>query len=121
MSQKRTDNQNGMITENKVNREYVRGYRDGYLRGIEDTRRGLTETNVGIEILDVPLQGVGLSVRAQRCLQRAGCNNLRDAIALSEESIRRIKNLGVITADEIGQLLNNNGIYYTAWDGTIFK
>ena len=108
-------------TGNRVNIEYARGYRDGYMRGVEDTRKGLTETNTAVEILDAPLEGVGLSMRAQRCLQRAGCTTLRDAIVLQARSIRAIRNLGIITAEEIKQLLNKNGVYYTAWDGKIFE
>jgi len=120
MFQEKNNIPKGAKMENSNNREYIRGYRDGYLRGIEDAHNGFTETNTEIEILDIPLQGVGLSVRAQRCLWRAGCATLRDVMTLSEESIRRMRNLGVITAKEITQLLNDNGIYFTAWDKIVF-
>lgn len=120
MTQKNNNLPKGTKTEKCNSDEYSRGYRDGYLRGIEDTRRGLTETNMEIKILDVPLQGVGLSVRAQRCLWRAGCTTLRDVIALQEGSIRTMRNLGAVTAKEITQLLNDNGIHFTAWDKILF-
>ena len=110
-----------MISKASVNSEYARGYQDGYWQGIEDTRKGLTKTDMERGVLDIPLQGTGLSVRAQRCLQRAGCATLRDAIALPVESIRRIKNLGIKTADEIRELFHRNGVHYTAWDGKIFE
>ena len=96
--------------------EYARGYRDGYLRGVMDTRKGMTETNMDAETMDIPLRGTELSARAQNCLARAGCATVRDVAVLPENRIGHMKNLGPKTADEIARVLHKKGIHHTAWD-----
>ena len=52
-----------------------------------------------------PLEGLELSVRTYNCLKRAGINSVGQLRSLSDEDLRKIRNLGRKGVDEIRQKL----------------
>ena len=93
------------------NKDYLAGYRDG----IRDAVSGKSTKMMQNDILDLPIKVMALSTRARNCLSHAGCTYIADVIALSEDTIMAMRNLGSKTASEIALWLNANGIYNSAW------
>ncbi len=89
---------------------YQRGYRAGYIDGVA---AGDTQPP---EILQLPVEALGLSARPLNCLRSYGCQQIADVAALSPETIRRMRNLGKISADQIARALQSQTIFGTAWD-----
>ena len=99
----------------RIQEEYQRGYRLGYCTGY---RKGLEEppATPDADILDLPLETLGLSPRALNCLKVKGYQSIRDIVELKEPQIFCIRNLGKKCGQEIGEKLHVFGIYYTDWD-----
>ncbi len=97
----------------ELERAYRRGYSAGYQDGLAAAKLGKTEQPV---LLEMPLEALGLSIRALNCLRGANCQRVAEAAWLSEEDIHRMRGLGRKTADEIACNLNAHGIFCTAWD-----
>lgn len=93
---------------------YFDGYRNGYNRGLADGRLGVQCTDESI--LHLPVEAMGISVRACGCLTRANCHRIEEVAFLREERICVMRNLGPKTACEIAQALHGLGITHTAWD-----
>lgn len=95
--------------------EYRSGYHAGFCTGY---RQAMAEPPVPAsdEILDLPLETLGLIRRSFNCLDRYGCRSIRDVAALEEKQIRLIRNLGTVSALEIAGKLHEHGIFHTAWD-----
>lgn len=51
--------------------------------------------------LETLVKDLGLSVRAYKCLVRAGINNVEDLLRCDENKLRKLRNLGAKTAEEI--------------------
>ena len=66
--------------------------------------------NKKIEILEIPLEELDLSVRAYTCLKRSGIDTVGDISHLSEYDLMRLRNLGKKALDEIIQKLNSLGV-----------
>lgn len=90
---------------------YDQGYNDGYLDG----KNGTEKPSVSEELLNHPIESLGLSVRAFNCLRRAQCLRVGDVVRLSAEQIERLRNLGPKSANEIACALRNIGIPNTNW------
>lgn len=99
----------------RIQEEYQRGYHLGYCTGY---RKGLEEVPDApdTDILDLPLETLGLSPRALNCLKVKGYQSIRDIVELKEPQIFCIRNLGKKCGQEIGEKLHVFGIYYTDRD-----
>jgi DNA-directed RNA polymerase subunit alpha len=57
------------------------------------------------QILDMPIEELGLSVRSLNCLKRAAVRKVGDLVALSEEDVMKLKNFGQKSLVEIREKL----------------
>jgi DNA-directed RNA polymerase subunit alpha len=57
------------------------------------------------QILDMPIEELGLSVRSLNCLKRAAVRKVGDLVALSEEDVMKLKNFGQKSLVEIKEKL----------------
>ena len=96
---------------------YMRGYLAGYRDGVRDSVSGKglqwQENDMG----QLPVQAMGLSSRACNCLIYSGCVHIKDVVALSDDTIMRMRNMGPKTAAEIAEWMIEHGILSTAWSG----
>ena len=91
-------------------RAYLLGYCNGYNDGIRGREReGMPPPSEPIETLEI-------SPRAYNCLHCAGFRYLSEVAALPECEIRKMRNLGKITANEIALALHKSGITGTDWE-----
>ena len=74
-----------------------------------------TETPMYAAHSNIPVAVMGLSVRARNCLVRAGCQTLADVLALEEEAVGRMRNLGPKTASEIAHWLADHYYFSSVW------
>ena len=58
--------------------------------------------------LDMTIEDLDLSVRSFNCLKRAGINTVRDLVAMTEEELIRVRNLGRKSLEEVKQKLSDN-------------
>jgi len=104
------------IATTEYNRGYSRGYEEGYGDGVKDGTKG-KERNYGTnELLNRPVEHLNLSMRAQNCLKLTNCKKIGDVVRLDEDEIRKMRQLGKVTANEIAQALKKLGIEHSAWD-----
>ena len=68
------------------------------------------------EVLNLPIEQLELSTRAHNCMVAAHCKRIGDVARLTDEQIATMKRLGKISANEIAQALQAQGIKHTAWD-----
>ena len=99
------------------NHQYVTGYWDG----VKDAMAGRITQLHESDVTKMPINAMAVSRRAKNCLIYYGCTHVSDVIALSSDSILRIRNLGSKTADEIAQWLIENGILCSAWSAFIIE
>ncbi|MDQ7823207.1 MAG: DNA-directed RNA polymerase subunit alpha [Candidatus Eremiobacteraeota bacterium] len=57
------------------------------------------------QILDMPIEELGLSVRSLNCLKRAAVRKVGDLVALSEDDVMKLKNFGQKSLVEIKEKL----------------
>ncbi len=98
---------------------FRRGYAEGYKDGSYDTENGIVPNGGLEEILDKPIESLGLSSRALHCLQFYKCVRIADVAQIPDTTIRVMRGLGSISADEIARALQANGIVHTAWDAFV--
>ena len=94
---------------------YKTGYDQGYKDGYADGQNGFEQPSISEELLNHPIDSLGLSVRAYNCLLRADCKRVGDVVRLSKDQIQRIRNLGAKTANEIACVIRDLGIPNTSW------
>ena len=94
---------------------YKTGYDQGYKDGYADGQNGVEQPSISEELLNHPIDSLGLSVRAYNCLLRAGCERVGDAVRLSVDQIQRMRNLGPKSANEIACAIRDLGIPNTRW------
>lgn len=92
---------------------YQEGYIAGYQRGIADSKYGVQTVP---DLLDRPLQFLGLSIRPYNSLDRAGYHTVRDVVSLNRLEILKIRSLGSKGLHEIAQVLWNLGIRDSQWN-----
>ena len=101
-------------------REYDKGYSAGYQAGYQDgtanMANGTPKPAAPDEVLNLPIEQMGLSTRAHNCMVAAHCKRIGDVARLTEEQIATMKRLGKISANESAQALQAQGIRHTAWD-----
>lgn len=103
------------IKERAYGEGYKTGYDQGYKDGYADGQNGVEQPSISEELLNHPIDSLGLSVRAYNCLLRAGCERVGDAVRLSEDQIQRMRNLGPKSANEIACAIRDLGIPNTRW------
>ena len=94
---------------------YFKAYIAGYRDGIADAYSGKIKNPASNDPKDIPVTIMGLSTRACNCLLRAGCNTVADVLSLEEDSVRRMRNLGPVTAAEIAQWLVDHYYFSGVW------
>ena len=94
---------------------YKTGYDQGYKNGYLDGKNGTEQLSISEELLNYPIESLGISVRAFNCLRRAKCLRVGDVVKLSAVQIERLRNLGPKSANEIACALRNIGIPNTNW------
>lgn len=94
---------------------YYEGYIAGYRDGVKDAISGKTDDWQSSELGKLPIHAMAISTRACNCLVRCGCTYVEDVVALSAESIMRMRNLGRKSAAEIAPWLTEHGILCSAW------
>lgn len=99
----------------RIAEEYQKGYHAGYCAGYQQGMAA-PPSSVSDDVLDLPLEMLGLTRRTFHCLDRYGYQHIRDIVALKESKIRVIRNLGTVAAREIVDKLHEYGIFYTDWD-----
>lgn len=99
---------------------YHKGYLAGYRRGIEDGKSGRGGAQVESELLDLPIQFLNLSTRPFNSLDRADYRTIRDIVSLSQQEIRKIRNLGMKGLREIAGALWERGIRDSAWNEWLY-
>ncbi len=95
---------------------YRKGYAQGYKDGAYDTEIGVVPNGGHEDLYEQPVETMGLSSRALNCLKAYKCERIGDVVRVPDETIRRMRNLGTKTADEIARALQSCGIMRTAWD-----
>ena len=96
--------------------QYAKGYREGYIAGIDHTQKEITLSPVEEKVRNQPIAFLGLSVRVRNCLNHAGLIFVYEVADLDCEAIDRMRNLGRIGADEIARALLTAGICHTVWN-----
>lgn len=95
---------------------YSAGYQAGYQDGAADVASGTPKPTAPDEVLNLPIEQLGLSTRAHNCMVAAHCKRIGDVARLTDEQIATMKRLGKISANEIAQALQAQGIKHTAWN-----
>ncbi len=98
---------------------FRRGYAEGYKDGAYDTEHQIVPNSGLEEILDKPIEMLGVSVRALHCLQFYKCVRIADVAKIPDTTIRVMRGLGAVTADEVARALQDHGIVHTAWEAFI--
>lgn len=91
----------GKYKESELYKAYVSGYRDG----VADAYSGKAKNGISNDPSKIPVPVMGLTARARNCLLMAGCNTAADILALDDDAVRRMRNLGPKTASEIAHWL----------------
>ncbi len=66
--------------------------------------------------LEMPIEELELSVRAYNCLRRAGINNVQDLTNKTENEMRKIRNLGKISLEEVINKVKELGLNFKIED-----
>lgn len=97
--------------ESQCFKAYIAGYRDG----VADAYSGKAKNGISNDPARIPVPVMGLSTRACNCLVMAGCQTVADILALDDDAVRRMRNLGPKTAAEIAQWLVEHYYFSTVW------
>ena len=98
---------------------FMKGYLAGYWDGVRDSKAGSVAQWQESDIGQLPVEAMGVSSRACNCLLYSGCTYIKDVIALSDDAVRRMRNLGPKTASEIADWMMDHGIVSSAWSNYI--
>lgn len=77
-----------------------------------ETQDAVIEDEYVTVAISVPLEEMGLSARSFNCLKRAGITNSNELMALTEEQLRKIKNLGDKSLEEILETRKKHQVRY---------
>lgn len=106
--------------EKRIRAEYAKGYnlgyKAGYKEGADDAANGRSHSFGKEEELQLPVEVLGLSVRAYNCLIRIGCKTIGDVARISDGQIATARNMGKKSADEIANALKQRGVTHTEWE-----
>lgn len=104
------------LSESAYEQGHQVGYSEGYQQGLEDAPKGITKTGFSINVLNLPIECLGLSKRAYNALMRAEYHVLGDITELDFYTIYHIRNLGVEQRHEVAVGLKKYGLFPTEWD-----
>ena len=62
------------------------------------------------KMLDMTIEELDLSVRSFNCLKRAGINTVGDLVKTTEEDMKKVRNLGAKSLEEVINKLNEMGL-----------
>lgn len=80
------------------------------LRGVTITPAAAPVPDGDPAVLNLPVSGLELSVRARKCLQRLGMTVLGDLAAMSEAELMSAKNFGQTSLNEVKRRLKEHGL-----------
>ncbi len=88
------------------------------LSGTADTGAGSAHTaTVEDRIREMPVEELDLSVRSYNCLKRAGINSVYELVQKDEEEIKKVRNLGTKSLDEVREKLEQMGLSFRKVEG----
>ena len=101
--------------EGNLDRRLAQANADSFLRGYY---QGLRESGISISTPQVatPIEGLALSRRIHKILERAEITTLAQLTTLDEYGILKIRGLGKESAYQIAAALHKMNLYGTAWD-----
>ena len=70
------------------------------------------KTDSDLESDELKIENFDFSIRALNCLKRAGINSLGDLANMTEEQLRKVKNLGKVSFEEIVAKMQEYGISF---------
>ena len=97
--------------ESQCFKAYIAGYRDG----VADAYSGKAKTGISNDPAKIPVPVMGLQTRVCNCLLMAGCQTVADILALDDDAVRRMWNLGPKTASEIAHWLAEHYYFSPVW------
>ncbi|HHX16625.1 MAG TPA: DNA-directed RNA polymerase subunit alpha [Mollicutes bacterium] len=68
------------------------------------------------KVLEMSIEELELSVRAYNCLRRASINNVQELISKTENEMRKIRNLGKISLEEVINKVKELGLSFKSED-----
>ena len=74
---------------------------------VDDSERQEDENS---QKLDRTIEDLDLSVRSFNCLKRAGINTVKDLVAMTEEELIKVRNLGRKSLEEVKKKLEDDGL-----------
>jgi len=83
-------------------------------RGVVETKPEIDEQVAAAPVVEVPktnpildmtIEELDFSVRSNNCLRRAGINTVGDLVAKSEDDLKKVRNLGTKSLDEVKKKL----------------
>ena len=104
----------------RVNFEHVQS--DAYLQRLREQSRKMklaAESTEKDSYLHIPIEDLDCSVRTYNCLKRAGIDTLGELIALSEQELLAIKNLGTKGVAEIPERIAAIGLGHLVSDRSL--
>lgn len=106
--------------QERIDSEYQRGLEDGkkigYSKCLEDIEKGRNTDGIDVDVLELRLDEINLSIRAQNCLIAKGWRTVNDIVSLTTYDIEKIRNFGQKSMIEVANKINKLGIRRTAWD-----
>jgi DNA-directed RNA polymerase subunit alpha len=88
------------------------------LSGTAETGAGSAHTaTVEDRIREMPVEELDLSVRSYNCLKRAGINSVYELVQKDEEEIKKVRNLGTKSLDEVREKLEQMGLSFRKVEG----
>ena len=96
-------------------RGYYQGFQAGYLKAESDFSCGENHKSAPWDILELPIQALGLSTRVQNCLIRAGCSSIQDVVNLSDRQTRCTHHMGPAAARDVAKALEAYNIHSAVW------
>ena len=78
----------------------------------------MTDNNIIAKdkILEMGIEDLELSVRSFNCLKRSGAKTVRDLIAMTQEDLMKVRNMGKKSLDEVNEKLISLGVTFTKKD-----
>lgn len=104
------------VCEYQRKQGYDRGYMDGYYQGVKDANEGKTKPGVSVNIVELPVEALSLSVGAVQCLRNAGIEKIAELLVLDEKNIKHVPKLWTRRRQEIATGLNHYQICNEVWE-----
>ena len=84
--------------------------RDVDLPEIPSVDEGTKQENEYSQKLERTIEDLDLSVRSFNCLKRAGINTVKDLVAMTEDELIKVRNLGKKSLEEVKKKLDDDGL-----------